>query len=127
VPAIALRPAIEYLERVGLEAIHAHEQALGERAVELLREIGGIRFVGPPPGEKSGTVSFVIDGIHSKDVAVALDFKGIAIREGHHCAMPLHERFGLSATCRASFYLYNTLEEVDRFAQAVRQVKKMFA
>ena len=125
-PAIALRPAIEYLERIGLAAIHAHEQMLGGRAFELLSEIEGLRFLGSTPQKKSGIVSFTLDGIHSKDVSVALDFKGIAIREGHHCAMPLHQRFGIDASCRASFYLYNTLDEVQRLADALRQVKKMF-
>lgn len=127
VPAIALKPAIEYLEHVGLPAIHAHEQMLCQRAEELLGDVGGVRVIGPPPEKKGGIVSFVLDGIHPKDVAVALDFKGIAIREGHHCAMPLHARLGLDSSCRASFYLYNTLAEVQRLADSLRQVKRMFA
>ena len=126
VQAIGLKPAIEYLERVGLPAIHAHEQLLCQHAQELLTEVGGVRLLGPPPAKKGGIVSFVVDGIHPKDVAVALDFKGIAIREGHHCAMPLHQRLGLDASCRASFYLYNTLAEVQRLADSLRQVKRMF-
>jgi cysteine desulfurase/selenocysteine lyase len=127
VPAIGLKPAIEYLERVGLPAIHAHEQRLCQHAQKLLGEVGGVRMIGPPPEKKGGITSFVLDGIHPKDVAVALDFKGIAIREGHHCAMPLHARLGLEASCRASFYLYNTLAEVERLADSLRQVKRMFA
>ena len=127
VPAIGLGSAIEYLQRVGVARIFAHEQMLAKRAHELLGEIGGVRMLGPSPDRKAGTVSFTLESAHSKDVSVYLDMKGIAVREGHHCAMPLHERFGVTASCRASFYLYNTLDEVEQFAAAVKGAKKMFS
>lgn len=125
-PAIGLAPAIEYLQRVGLQNVIAHEQSLARRAHELLEEIDGLRFFGPPPDKKAGTISFTLEGIHSKDVAILLDqISGIAVREGHHCAMPLHARFGIPASCRASFYLYNTLEEVEQLAAGVRKAQQM--
>jgi cysteine desulfurase / selenocysteine lyase len=125
-PAIGLAPAIEYLQRVGLSRVFVHEQGLARRAHELLGEIDGIRILGPAPERKAGTVSFTMEGVHSKDIAVLLDqISGIAVREGHHCAMPLHTRFGIAATCRASFYLYNTLDEVEQLAAGVKKARQM--
>ena len=125
-PAIGLAPAIEYLQRVGLPNVFAHEQQLTRRAHELLTQIEGLRILGPSPHKKAGTVSFTLEGIHSKDIAVLLDeLSGIAVREGHHCAMPLHARFGISASCRASFYLYNTLDEVEQLAAGVKKAQQM--
>jgi cysteine desulfurase / selenocysteine lyase len=125
-PAIGLAPAIEYLQRVGLPEVFAHEQQLARRAHELLTKIDGVRILGPSPERKAGTVSFTMDGVHSKDIADLLDIlSGIAVREGHHCAMPLHTRFGISSTCRASFYLYNTLEEVEQLAAGVEKARQM--
>jgi cysteine desulfurase/selenocysteine lyase len=126
VPAIGLGAAIEYLQRVGLDAIGEHERVLTRRAHEVLGSIGGVRLLGPPPEEKGGIVSFVLDRIHPHDVAQLLDRHGVAIRAGHHCAMPLHRRFGIAASSRASFYFYNTLEEIDRLGEALEQVKHVF-
>jgi cysteine desulfurase/selenocysteine lyase len=126
VPAIGLGAAIDYLNRIGLEAIEAHEQMLTRRAHEVLSDVGGLRILGPSPEHKSGIVSFVLDGIHAHDVAQLLDRHGIAVRAGHHCAMPLHQRLGLSATTRASFYFYNTLAEVDALGDALRDAKRVF-
>ena len=126
VPAIGLGVATEYLLGIGLARIQAHELALTRCAHELLAEIPGVRILGPAPEKKGGIVSFVVDGIHADDVSRVLDLKGIAVRAGHHCAMPLHKRYGLEASCRASFYLYNTLEEVERLATALGQAKKVF-
>ena len=126
VPAIGLAPAIEYLQRVGLPQVFAHEQRLARRAHELLGEIEGVRILGPLPERKAGTVSFTMEGVHSKDIAVLLDqISSIAVREGHHCAMPLHARFGIPASCRASFYLYNTLDEVAQLAAGVKKAQQM--
>lgn len=128
VPAIGLGAAIEYLQRLGLERVFAHERMLATRAHELLGEIEGLRILGPAPERKAGTVSFTLEEAHSKDIAIYLDdVKGIAVREGHHCAMPLHQRFGVLASCRASFYLYNTLDEVEQLAAAVQGAKRMFS
>jgi cysteine desulfurase/selenocysteine lyase len=126
VPAIGLGAAVEYLSRVGLAAIHQHEQMLSRRAHEVLSDLGAVRILGPPPADKAGIVSFVVDGIHAHDVAHQLDRAGVAIRAGHHCAMPLHKRLGVIASNRASFYLYNTLEEVDSLCEALRGVKRLF-
>ena len=111
---------------MGLPQVFAHEQRLARRAHELLGEIEGVRILGPLPERKAGTVSFTMEGVHSKDIAVLLDqISGIAVREGHHCAMPLHARFGIPASCRASFYLYNTLDEVAQLAAGVKKAQQM--
>jgi len=127
VEAIGLAAAIKYVRGIGLEKIHQHEKALVSQASELLSQIEGVRVLGPPAELRSGIISFVIDGVHAHDVSQWLDTRGIAVRAGHHCAMPLHKRYGVAATCRASFYLYNTMEEVDAFASAVREVREKFA
>ena len=126
VPALGLHAAIDYLQTIGFEAIENHERQLVELTHGMLEEIGGIQFLGPSPEHKSGIVSFVIDGIHAHDVAQILDRRGIAIRAGHHCAMPLHKRLNVMASNRASFYLYNTAEEVEKMALAIGEVKRVF-
>jgi cysteine desulfurase/selenocysteine lyase len=126
VPAIGLGAAIDYLNRVGLVAVEAHEQMLTRRAHEVLSGVGGVRILGPSPEHKSGIVSFVVDRIHAHDVAQLLDRHGIAVRAGHHCAMPLHQRLGLTATSRASFYFYNTPAEVDALGDALLDAKRVF-
>jgi cysteine desulfurase/selenocysteine lyase len=126
VPAIGLGAAIDYLDRVGLDAIHEHERLLTRRAHEVLASTGGVRVLGPGPDQKGGIVSFVLDRIHPHDVAQLLDRHGIAIRAGHHCTMPLHKRFGVTATARASFYFYNTLDEIDKLGEALEQTREFF-
>lgn len=117
--AIALGSAIDYLQGVGLEAIHAHEIALTTRAHEVLTEIPGLKIHGPDLDHKAGIVSFSLDDLQPYDLATVVDRHGVAVRAGHHCAEPLHSRLGVAATTRASFYLYNTLEEVDQLAAAI--------
>lgn len=124
--AVGLGAAVDYLNRIGMEAIHRHEQMLVAYAMERLSEIPGIRIVGPPPAERGGVVAFTMDRAHPHDIATILDREGVCIRAGHHCAMPLHERLGLTATARASFYLYNTVEEVDRLIEGLEVVRKTF-
>ena len=119
-PAGGLAVAIRYLEQVRLSRIRAHERLLTSRTHELLQDIEGLRLLGPAPDEKGGIVSFVVRGIQPYDVAMALDEQGVAVRMGHHCAMPLHQRLGLPTSVRASFYLYNTLAEVAQFVEALR-------
>ena len=125
-PAIAMATAIDYLEGVGLDAIHRHEVELAQTCMERLSSIHGVRLYGPPPSERGGIVSFTLDNIHAHDAAQLLDMRGIAVRAGHHCCMPLHARLGVDATLRASFYLYSTAAEVDALIEGVEAVKRMF-
>ncbi|WP_322807095.1 cysteine desulfurase [Thermanaerothrix sp.] len=124
--AVGFAAAIDYLEDVGMEAIATHERELVAYALERLATIPGLKVYGPPAEHRGGVVSFSIDGVHPHDVAQILDREGIAVRAGHHCAMPLHEKLGVTATTRASFYLYNTLDEVERLVEAVRKVQTIF-
>ncbi len=125
--AIGLAAALTYVRGVGLGAIQDHERRLVERAMSGLSQIHGVRMLGPPASERAGIISFVVEGVHAHDVSQYLDTRGIAIRAGHHCAMPLHKHFGISASSRASFYFYNTLAEVDQFVSAVSDVRDRFA
>lgn len=127
VPAIALGKAIDYLNAIGMDAIRQHDLLLTSRAHEVLSSISGIKILGPNPEYKGGLISFAIDRIHPHDLAQMLDRYGIAIRAGHHCAMPLHKRYVLTATARASFYFYNTLEEIDKLGQALTETKQFFS
>ncbi len=126
VPAIGLGAAIDYLNAAGLDAIHTHEQALLAKAHQVLSSISGVRLLGPGAEHTGGIVSFTIERVHAHDIAQVLDRHGIAVRAGHHCAMPLHKRLGISASTRASFYLYNTPEEVDALGRAVEETKRVF-
>ena len=124
--AIGLGAAVDFLNKVGMQAIADHESEIIEYALERLDEIPGVTVFGPPAKFKGGVASFWMEGIHPHDISQILDENGIAIRAGHHCAMPLHDKFNLTATARASFYLYNTLEEVDRLVDAIYKVKLVF-
>jgi cysteine desulfurase/selenocysteine lyase len=121
--AVGLGAAMDYLDTVGMEAVWAHERELVAYALERLAELPGTRVLGPPAEERSGVVAFAVESIHPHDLAQLLDLEGIAIRAGFHCAQPLHERFGLGPTGRASLYLYNTREEVDRLAEAIPKAR----
>ncbi len=123
--AIGLRAAIEYLSGLGLERIAAHEEGLLEQATEALREIPGVRIIGTA-ARKAALVSFVVEGVHPHDVGTVLDRQGVAVRAGHHCAQPVMARFGIPATTRASFGLYNTREEVDALAKGLAKVREIF-
>jgi cysteine desulfurase/selenocysteine lyase len=111
---------------VGLDAVAAYEHALLDYATEAVRKIPDLRIIGTARN-KASILSFVMDGIHPHDVGTVLDREGIAVRAGHHCAMPLMKRFGVAATTRASFALYNTFEEVDALARGLRKVAEVFA
>ena len=124
--AIGLGAAVDYLSRIGLEAITRHEHALVEYAYEQLSQVEGLTILGPPPAHRAGLVSFTLRQPHAHDIAQLLDFQGIAVRAGHHCTQPLHDSLGISASTRASFYLYNTPEEVDHLVSTVGDVAKMF-
>jgi cysteine desulfurase/selenocysteine lyase len=123
---IGLGAAVDYLGAIGLDAVRAHGSALAAQAIRLLGAIPGVRLYGPPAERHGAVVAFTVDDVHPHDVATVLDHQGIAVRAGHHCAMPLHERLGLHATARASFYVYNTPDDIDRLAEAVRMVKQVF-
>jgi cysteine desulfurase/selenocysteine lyase len=124
--AIGFGAAVEYLNGVGMDNIADHEFEITSYALERLKEIQGLQVIGPRAELKGGVVSFSMRHIHPHDVAQILDGDGIAVRAGHHCAMPLHDKYNLPATTRASFYLYNTLEEVDKLILSLHKVKKVF-
>jgi len=126
---IAFGEALTYLERIGMDAIRAHEQELTAYALTRLGEIEGITLYGPDPSmsERGGIVAFNLNGLHPHDVGTVLDADGVAIRAGHHCAKPLMRRLGVVATARASFYLYNTTDEVDRLVEAIRAAQAFFS
>lgn len=119
--------AVEYLNRVGMAAIHRYEQEIIAYALERLTEVPGLHLVTPERAPHGAVATFTLQGIHAHDVAQVLDAHGVAIRAGHHCAMPLHERLGLNATARASFYFYNTLEEVDCLVAGIYAAKQTFS
>ncbi|UYN92979.1 MAG: cysteine desulfurase [Anaerolineales bacterium] len=129
-PAIAevigLGAAVDYLNEIGMEAIAAHDRELTAYALERLEEVPGVWIFGPGIEHKSSNASFTLKGAHPHDVAEILNRHGVATRAGHHCAMPVHEKFGVPATTRASFYLYNTKEEIDTLVEALYQVKEIF-
>lgn len=124
--AIGLGAAIDYLDEVGMQAIANHEHEVVSYALERLEEVPGVKIFGPDAELKGGVVSFTLDGVHPHDISQILDTDGIAIRAGHHCAMPLHEKFDIPATARASFYLYNTKDEVDKLIESIYKVKIVF-
>ncbi|MGZ8179701.1 cysteine desulfurase [Williamsia sp. SKLECPSW1] len=124
---VGLGAAVRYLRDIGMDAVAAHEHALTEHALARLGSIDGLRIVGPTAAsERGGAVSFVVDEIHAHDLGQILDDEGVAIRVGHHCAWPLHKRFGVAATARASFAAYNTLAEVDALADAIGTARRFF-
>jgi cysteine desulfurase/selenocysteine lyase len=125
-PAIALGAAIDYLNAIGIDAVQRHEHELARYAYEKLQTIDGLRILGPAPDKRSGLVSFVLDRPHAHDVAQLLDEQGIAVRAGHHCTQPLHDRLGCQASTRASFYLYNTPGEVDLLVDTVQKIRERF-
>ncbi len=125
--AVGFGAAVDYLTALGMDQIERHERSLTGYAIEELSRIPDLRILGPSIEEKGGVLAFYIKDIHAHDVAQILDSKGIAVRAGHHCAQPLHTKFNLPATSRASFYLYNTKEEVDLLIEGIQKVKDIFA
>ncbi len=125
---VGLAAAARYLNDIGMPAVEAHEAELVAAALEGLGAVSGVRIIGPQSMEDRGSpVSFVVDGIHAHDVGQVLDDEGVAVRVGHHCAWPLHRRFGIAATARASFAVYNTLDEVDRLVAGVKRAVEFFS
>ena len=123
--AVGFSAAVDYLSAIGMEEVARHEQEIARYGLQRLEESGGIRIIGPREG-RGGVLAFVLDGIHPHDIAQILDSEGIAVRAGHHCAQPLHIKFGLPATTRASFYLYNSMQDVDILIKGLDKVKATF-
>jgi len=124
--AIGLHAALEYLNNLGMNNVAAHEHDLLDYATEAVAAIPGVRLIGTAL-ERAGVLSFVLEGVHPHDIGTILDQEGIAVRTGHHCAQPVMNRFGIPATARASFALYNTRDDVDTLVQGIRKVKEVFA
>lgn len=125
--AIALGAAVDYLTGIGMDAIHAYEQELVDYVLPKLQAIEGLTVYGPQETkEHSGVIAFNLDGLHPHDVATALDYEGVAVRAGHHCAQPLIHHLGISSAARASFYIYNTKEDCDKLVEAIEKTKEFF-
>lgn len=129
-PAIAegigLGAAVDYLNELGMENVHAYEQYITNYALEALSEVDGLEIMGPSIQQRGGVASFTIKGLHPHDIAEIVDKDGIAIRAGHHCAMPLHHQYGINSSARASFYIHTTTEEVDKLVESLHRAKKIF-
>ncbi len=123
---IALGSAVDYLTSIGMDAVHGYEHEIVSYAMEALGNVGGLDMLGPPSNKRGGLVSFSLEEVHPHDLAAVLDREGVAIRAGHHCAQPLHDKLGLAASARASFYIYNTRDEVDKLIAAIEKAKTIF-
>jgi cysteine desulfurase/selenocysteine lyase len=124
--AVGFGAAVDYVTHIGLDAIHEHEQVLTAYGWELLSAIPGVTLYGPPPPDRAGILSFTLEGVHAHDVAQILDSEGVCVRAGHHCTQPAMRRFEVIATTRASLYLYNTTDDLDRLAVGIDRVKRTF-
>ncbi len=124
---IGLGAAVDYLQAVGMDWVQAHEQELVAYAYGRMSEMEGLRILGPGPDQRGGLISFTLEGVHPHDIAAILDSRGVAVRAGHHCAAPLHACYGIPASARASFYLYNTAQEVDVLTDALHKAQQMFS
>jgi len=125
--AIGLGVAVDYLNNLSMNWVAAHERGITTYAWEQIHQVEGVRVLGPGPDQRGGLLAFVLGDIHPHDVAAVLDMEGVAVRAGHHCAQPIHDHYGISATTRASFYVYNTKAEVDRFVAALYKAKEIFS
>ncbi|KXB51543.1 cysteine desulfurase [Corynebacterium sp. MC-04] len=124
---VGLGAAVQFLQAVGMDAVEKHEHMLTKYALEKLNDIDGLRIIGPTtPEHRGSSVSFSLDGVHPHDLSQVLDDDGIAVRSGHHCAWPIHRRMGIQASARASFYIYNTLDEVDKLAESICRARDFF-
>ncbi len=130
-PAIAevigLGAAVDYLSKVGMEWVQAHERELVQYAFEALSQIEGLHILGPDADERGGVIAFTMDGAHPQDIAAIVDHTGVALRSGHHCAQPIHDHYGIPGTVRASLYLYNTREEVDQLRTSLEMAQRMLS
>ncbi len=127
--AVGLGAAVAYLEGIGMDAVADHERSVTAYLLDALSSVAGLRVVGPgaDDSDRGGAVSFTLDGVHPHDVSQLLDARGIAVRAGHHCAKPAHQRFGVQSTTRVSSYLYTTTGEVDALVEGLDHVRRFFA
>jgi cysteine desulfurase / selenocysteine lyase len=125
--AVGFGAAVDYLEALGMDQVFAHDRALAATAMEALRNVPELTILGPPADRRGGVVAFTLDGLHPHDVATVLDDEGVAVRAGHHCAMPLHEKLGIPASARASFHCYTVPEEIDTLVRGLHRALKVFA
>jgi len=123
---IGFGAAVDYLSRIGMEEIHAHEQFITDYALEALSEVKGLNLMGPPVAQRGGVAAFTLEGVHPHDISQVLDQDGIAIRAGHHCAMPLHTKLKIPASARASFYLYTRPADIDQLVASLNRVRQIF-
>jgi cysteine desulfurase/selenocysteine lyase len=125
--SVGLGAALDYLAGIGMDKVAAHEQAITAYALEGLKTVPGVKILGPSDiADRGGAISFELAGVHPHDVSTVLDTRGIAVRAGHHCARPVHERFGMQSSTRASFYLYTTPEEIDALVDGLGFVRSFF-
>jgi cysteine desulfurase/selenocysteine lyase len=125
--AVGWGAAIAYLEKLGMDAVWAHDRELVAYALERLAEVPGLRVMGPAAEHRGGLVAFTLEGVHPHDVATVLDQRGVCVRAGHHCAMPLHEQLGVPASARASFHCYSLREDVDALVAGLHETSRVFA
>ena len=123
---MGLGAAVDYLTGLGMDNILQHETYIVEYALERLAEVPGLTLYGPDAAQRNGVAAFTLKDLHAHDVAQLLDMEGVAVRAGHHCAMPLHQRLGVAATARASFYVYNTRDDVDALIDAIYNARQIF-
>jgi cysteine desulfurase/selenocysteine lyase len=123
---IGLGAAVDYISQLGMDNVHQYEQFIAHYALEALSEVKDLTVIGPPASQRAGVAAFILKGVHPHDIAELVDKAGIAIRAGHHCAMPLHHSYGVSATARASFYVHTTTAEIDKLVESLHQVRKVF-
>ncbi|MGD8806151.1 MAG: cysteine desulfurase [Chloroflexota bacterium] len=123
---IGLGAAVDYLDQIGMAEVHAYEQFITGYALEALSEVPGLRTIGPPANHRGGVAAFTLKGVHPHDVSQLLDQDGVAVRAGHHCAMPLHNKLQIPASARASFYIYTTTEDIDRLVSSLNRVRRVF-
>jgi cysteine desulfurase/selenocysteine lyase len=126
---IALAEAADYLEDIGMERVRRHEEAMAAEAYRRLDEIDAVTVLGPEPGDdaRAGLVSFVVDGLHAHDLASIMNDHAVAVRAGDHCTQPLHDKLGVPASTRASFYVYNSVEEIDPLVAGVEDAVELFS
>jgi cysteine desulfurase/selenocysteine lyase len=125
--AVGFGAAVDYLEALGMDQVFAHDRELAASTMERLREVPELTILGPPAERRGGVIAFTLDGLHPHDVATVLDDEGVAVRAGHHCAMPLHEKLGVPASARASFHCYTVPEEIDALVRGLHRTRKVFA
>ena len=125
--AVGLGAAVQWLQKLGMHRVFAHDRELAAYAMARLGELEGVRLLGPPAEKRGGVVAFTVEGVHPHDVATVLDRDGVCVRAGHHCAMPLHDALGIPASVRASFHCYSLREDVDALVAGLHHVQELFA